>query len=202
MKTSFAVVVADTVIAILAALVIFPIVFANDLDPGSGPGLIFQTLPNAFGQMPGGAFFGTLFFLLLGFAALTSAISLMEPAVAWLMEARDVRRPVAAAGIGLVIWLLGFATVASFNVLSEFTFLRGTFFDNIDYLTSNIMLPLGGFFIVVFCGWVMCQNSSADELDEEAGPTYQGWRFLARYVAPIAVLFVFLNAIGVFDGLL
>jgi NSS family neurotransmitter:Na+ symporter len=192
---------ADTVIALLAALIIFPLVFANDLDPGSGPGLIFQTLPNAFAQMPGGAFFGTLFFVLLAFAALTSAISLMEPAVAWLMEARDVRRPVAAAAIGLVIWLLGFGTVASFNLLADFKFLQGTIFDNLDYLTSNIMLPLGGLAITIFCGWVMCRNTSADELNVGAGRIYALWHFSTRYLAPVAVVLVFLNAIGVLDWL-
>ena len=197
-KTSVAVVCADTAIAILACLVIFPIVFANGLDPTSGPGLVFQTLPLAFGQMPGGPFFAGLFFLLLGFAALTSAVSLMEPAVVWLMETRDFRRSVAASLVGLVIWALGFLTVLSFNVLSGFTFLKGTFFDNLDFLTSNIMLPLGGLAITVFCGWVMCTSASASELDPEVGSGYKAWRFLARYVAPVAVVLVFLNAIGVF----
>ncbi len=198
-KTSFAVVCADTLIAILAGLVIFPIVFANGLDPTSGPGLIFQTLPLAFGQMPGGLFFATLFFLLLAFAALTSALSLMEPAVVWLMESRDFRRPVAAAVVGLVIWSLGFLTVLSFNVLSDFTFLKGTFFDNLDFLTSNIMLPLGGLAITVFCGWVMCKDASAMELDPDVGSGYDVWRFLSRYVAPVAVVLIFLNAVGVFN---
>jgi len=198
-KTSFAVVCADTAIAILAGLVIFPIVFANGLDPTSGPGLIFQTLPLAFGQMPGGLFFATLFFVLLSFAALTSAISLMEPAVVWLMEAKDFGRPVAASVVGLVIWALGFLTVLSFNRLSGFTFLKGTFFDNLDFLTSNIMLPLGGLAITVFCGWVMCTHSSASELDPEAGSTFRVWRLLSRYVAPVAVVLVFLNAVGLFS---
>jgi len=196
-KTSFAVVCADTAIAILAGLVIFPIVFANGLDPTSGPGLIFQTLPLAFSQMPGGMIFATLFFVLLAFAALTSAISLMEPAVVWLMEAKDFRRPVAASAVGLVIWALGFLTVLSFNRLSDFKFLKGTFFDNLDFLTSNIMLPLGGLAITVFCGWVMCKSSSANELDPEAGDAYRVWRLLTRYGAPVAVILVFLNAIGV-----
>jgi len=197
-RTSFAVVCADTAIAILAGLVIFPIVFANGLDPTSGPGLIFQTLPLAFAQMPGGLYFASMFFMLLAFAALTSAISLMEPAVVWLMEGRDFRRPVAASLVGLIIWVLGFLTVLSFNHLSDFTFLKGTFFDNLDYLTSNIMLPLGGLAITVFCGWVMCTSSSAEELDPEAGDAYRIWRLLSRYIAPVAVVLVFLNAIGVF----
>jgi NSS family neurotransmitter:Na+ symporter len=82
--------------------------------------------------------------------------------------------------------------------LSEVRFFRGTFFDNLDFLTSNILLPLGGLAIVVFAGWVMCQNSTAEEIDPAAGGGYQLWRFLARYVAPVAVVMIFLNAIGVF----
>ena len=204
--TSIAVVCADTGIAILAGLVIFPIVFANGLDPNAGPGLIFETLPLAFGQLPGGAIFGALFFLLLAFAALTSGISLMEPAVAWIMENHGLGRVQAATLVGGVVWVLGFTTVLSFNRLSNFQFWNGTIFDNIDFLTSNILLPLGGLLITVFAGWVMCQNSSADELDETAGPLFRLWRFLARYVAPVAVLLIFLNAIGlltpIFDALI
>ena len=197
--TSVAVVCADTAIAILAGLVIFPIVFANGLDPNAGPGLIFETLPLAFGQLPGGAIFGALFFLLLAFAALTSGISLMEPAVAWIMENRGVGRAPAAMLVGGVVWVLGFMTVLSFNRLSDFRFWNGTIFDNMDFVTTNIMLPLGGLFITLFAGWVMCQNSSADELDETAGSLYRLWRFLARYVAPVAVLLIFFNAIGLLE---
>jgi len=198
-QTSIAVVIADTAIAILAGLVIFPIVFANGLDPAEGPGLVFQTLPLAFGQLPGGSLFGALFFLLLSFAALTSAISLMEPAVAWMIERHRLSRPVAAWLVGLIIWLLGFLTVLSFSTLQDMIFLKGTFFDNFDYLTTNIMLPLGGLLITLFAGWVMCGNSSSDELDPAAGYLYKAWRLLARYVTPVAVLLVFLNAIGAFQ---
>ena len=196
-KISIAVVIADTAIAILAALVIFPIVFANGLDPGAGPGLIFQTLPLAFGQMTGGLVFGTLFFVLLSFAAWTSAIGLIEPGCAWLVEHRGLTRPQAALLIGSVIWLLGFATVFSFNLWGEMQFWRGTVFDNLDHLASNIMLPLGGLAITVFAGWVMARNSTADELDCGTGPLYKTWRFLARLVAPVGVVLVFLSAIGV-----
>jgi NSS family neurotransmitter:Na+ symporter len=198
--TGFAVVCGDTVIAILAGLVIFPIVFAHDLDPAEGPGLIFQTLPLAFGQMPAGGFFGCLFFVLLCFAALTSAVSLMEPAVVWMIENFKLSRPAATVRVGLIIWLLGFATVLSFSGLSEFRFLKGTIFDNLDYLASNILLPLGGLFITIFAGWVMCENSSADELDPKAGFLYRSWLFLSRWVAPIAVVLVFLNATGLLDS--
>jgi NSS family neurotransmitter:Na+ symporter len=198
-QTSIAVVIADTGVALLAGLVIFPIVFANGLDPAEGPGLVFQTLPLAFGQMPGGMIIGTLFFLLLSFAALSSAISIIEPTVAWLVETSGLRRSSAAILAGSMVWGLGFLTILSFGSLAEFKFLRGTFFDNIDFLTTNVMLPLGGLFITLFAGWVMCRNSSADELDANAGPIYRTWRGLARYVAPVAVALVFLNAVGVFS---
>ena len=197
-KTAAAIVAADTGIALLAGLVIFPIVFANGLDPAIGPGLIFQSLPLAFGQLPGGAFVATAFFVLLTFAAWTSAISLMEPGVAWLIEALRLGRTAAAWSLGGVIWLLGFLSVFSSNLLSGVTFLRGTFFDNLDYLTANIMLPLGGLAIVFFAGWIMSQNSTAAEIDPQAGKGYRAWRFLARWVAPVAVVLVFLNVIGLF----
>jgi NSS family neurotransmitter:Na+ symporter len=195
-KASATVVTADTFIALIAGLAIFPIVFANGLSPGSGPGLVFETLPLAFGNMTGGAVFATVFFLLLSFAAWTSAIGLMEPATAWLVERFRLSRAGAALVIGIAIWALGFGTVLSFNVLSETTFLAGTLFDNLDFLTSNIMLPLGGLLITVFAGWVMCANSTSEELGG-AGALYRVWRFLARWIAPVAVILVFLNAVGV-----
>ena len=197
---SAAVVIADTSIAMLAGLVIFPLVFANGLDPADGPGLVFDTLPLAFGQMSGGVFFSTIFFVLLSFAAWTSAIGLMEPAVAWLVEHFSKTRAQAAVMIGLLIWVLGFGSVVSFNVLADFKFYKGTIFDNVDHLTSNVMLPLGGLFIVIFAGWVMCRNSTADELGG-AGVVYRLWRFLARIVAPVGILFVFLKAVGLLPDL-
>jgi NSS family neurotransmitter:Na+ symporter len=197
---STAVAIADTMIAIVAGLVIFPLVFANNLDPADGPGLVFITLPLAFGQMPGGVFFSTVFFVLLTFAAWTSAISLMEPAVAWIVERFNRTRAQAAVIIGLLIWTAGFGTVLSFNVLADFKFWRGTIFENLDHLTINIMLPLGGMLIVIFAGWVMCRNSTADELGGSGG-VYKLWRFLARVVAPIGILFVFLKAVGLLPPL-
>ena len=191
---SAAVVTADTGIAILAGLVIFPLVFANGLDPADGPGLVFQTLPLAFGQMAGGVFFSTIFFVLLAFAAWTSAIGLMEPAVAWVVEHFSKSRSQATFLVGGLIWLIGFGSVLSFNVLADTTFLAGTLFDNVDYLTSNIMLPLGGLLITIFAGWVMCRNSTADELGSSGG-LYKAWRLLARFIAPIGILFVLINAV-------
>ena len=191
---SVAVVTADTSIAILAGLAIFPLIFANNLDPADGPGLVFVTLPLAFGQMAGGVFVSTIFFVLLAFAAWTSAIGLMEPAVAWIVERFNRTRAQAAVMIGLTVWFVGIGSVLSFNVLADFKFLAGTIFDNIDYLTSNIMLPFGGFLIVVFAGWVMCRNSTSDELGS-SGTWFRVWRFLARFVAPVGILFVLAHAV-------
>ncbi len=191
---SAAVVVADTGIAILAGLVIFPLVFANGLSPADGPGLVFQTLPLAFGKMAGGVIFSTVFFVLLVFAAWTSALGLVEPAVAWLVEQFGKTRAEAAIIVGLLIWAIGFGSVLSFNVLSDVTFLAGTIFDNIDYLTSNILLPVGGLLIVIFAGWIMCRNSTSDELGG-AGSLYKAWRVLARYLAPIGILLILGNAV-------
>ena len=194
-NASVAVVLADTAIAMLAGLVVFPLVFANGLDPAEGPGLVFVTLPLAFGQMAGGVLFATIFFVVLMFAAWTSALGLVEPGVSWVVENYHRTRSQAAVMVGGLIWLLGLGTVFSFNLLADLIFLRGTIYENVDYLTSNILLPLGGLLITVFAAWVMCRNSSADELGGTGRP-YKSWRFLARYVAPAAIVLVFLQAVG------
>jgi neurotransmitter:Na+ symporter, NSS family len=198
-RTAFSVVAADTVVALLAGLAIFPIVFGFGISPDEGPGLVFHSLPIAFGQMPGGLFFGTLFFLLLVFAAWTSSISLMEPAVAWVVENKGLSRAAATLGVGGIIWFLGIGTVLSFNLWSEITFLAGTIFHNVEMLTQNILLPLGGFLIAVFAGWVMSRASTSEELDLGVGVRYKAWLFFIRFVAPLAVILAFLHALGVFD---
>lgn len=195
-SSAMTVVLADTLVAIMAGLVIFPIMFANGLDPASGPGLVFEALPLAFGQMPGGVFFGTLFFLLVSFAAWTSSIGLIEPAVAWIVETFYRPRTEAAILVGIAAWLLGLGTVFSFSIWQDKLFWQGTVFDNLEYVSTNILLPLGGLLITVFAGWVLCRNSSSEELDIGTGPLYRGWRLMARFVAPIAVVFVFLHATG------
>ncbi len=197
-RTSVTVAVSDTLVAIIAGLAIFPIVFANGLPPAQGAGLIFKTLPIAFGQMPGGGFFGTLFFLLLVFAAWTSAISLIEPAVAWLVENHGYSRVHAAVTSAMVTWFIGLGTVFSFNIWADFRVFGRNFFELMDYLTANIMLPLGGLLIAVFAGWLMSENSSRDELQLQDRHSYSIWHFLVRYVTPVGVMAVFLNVIEVF----
>ncbi len=205
--TSFQVAIADTLVALLAGLAIFPIVFANGLEAGQGPGLIFNTLPLAFGQMPGGIIFGTLFFILLVFAAWTSAISLIEPAVAWMIEKFSISRLTSSLICGAVTWAIGLGTVFSFNNWNKIelfngTFLEGkSFFDLLDYATSNIMLPLGGILICIFAAWLMHESSQRDELKIKHEGAYQLWRFLARYITPIGVILIFLHVIGVLEKL-
>lgn len=187
---------ADTIVALLAGMAIFPIVFANGLEPGSGPGLIFQTLPIAFGNMTAGWLFGVMFFVLLVFAALSSSISLIEPAVAWLVENKDMSRRTASIWSGIVTWLVGVAVAFSFNIWSEITVFDKSVFDLLDYLTANLMLPIGGFCIAVFSGWVMKKEHSQEEL-ELFGLTYDLWHYLVKFIAPAAVFIVFLHVLGV-----
>lgn len=194
-KTSIIISVADTVVALLAGMAIFPLVFANGLEPGAGPGLIFKTLPLAFGHMDGGTLFGTMFFILLVFAAWTSAISLIEPLVAWLVENKGVNRIWAAVVSGIGAWLLGVGTLLSFNKWSDVKWFDKTIFDLLDYLTANIMLPLGGFFIALFAAWIMKREMSKDELAIKDNNMFELWYFLVRYVTPVAVVVVFLKAI-------
>ena len=197
--TSFIIAMADTSVAILAGMAIFPIVFAYGLEPAAGPGLVFQVLPLALGNIPGGTFFATLFFVLLVFAAWTSAISLVEPAVAWLVENHGMNRVMASAWVGIGVWLLGIGSMLSFNIWSDVKILGGlNFFDLLDFLTSNIMLPLGGLLIAVFAGFFLSRAVSREEL-KLSEAQYQLWHFLVRFIAPVAVAVIFLNAIGLLD---
>jgi NSS family neurotransmitter:Na+ symporter len=197
-KTALLIAGADTLVALMAGIVIFPIVFSNNLHPDSGPGLIFQTLPIAFGSMTGGWLMGILFFVMLVIAALTSSISLIEPAVAWLVENRGFSRVKACVWSGSLTWLLGLGTVFSFNVWSNVKLFDRTIFQLLDYLTANLMLPIGGFCIAVFAGWIMKRQHSEQELNMATELDYIRWKVLISYVAPCAVFFVFLHVIGIF----
>lgn len=195
-RTTLFVALADTGVGLLVGLAIFSLVFANGLEPAAGPGLIFQTLPIAFGKMPGGAFIGTLFFLLVAFAAWTSAISLVEPAIAWLTENTRLTRLQAAWLIGLTDWVLGIAVLLSFNAWKDVRLLFGlNIFDTLDKLTTTILLPLGGLLMALFAGWVMKTRHVQEELNIGAGP-YRLWRFTLRFVSPLAIIAIFLYLFG------
>ena len=192
LRTARTVVILDTVIAIAAGLAIFPIVFANGLDPASGPGLIFVTLPLAFGNITGGVILGTMFFLLLTFAALTSAISLLEPVVELVEERTPLSRAGATVVAGIATWALGIAALLSFNLWSEVTIIGLNVFDLLDKLTSKFMLPLTGLGAILFAAWCLDRDSVRKELGlGELG--FSVWNLVSRYVAPAGVLIVFVS---------
>lgn len=194
-KTVLTVAILDTVVALVAGLAIFPIVFANEaIEPGAGPGLLFVSLPIAFGSMEGGVIFGTVFFILISVAAWSSAISLIEPAVAWLVETKLFGRFWANILMGSIAWTIGLGTVYSFNDWSgpEYQFFGFTFFDFVDFLTSQIMLPLGGMFIAIFAGWCMHKTHVRNEMSHESQEVFDAWRVMIRYISPVLVGLVFI----------
>ncbi|OWV31720.1 sodium-dependent transporter [Halomonas campaniensis] len=194
LQTARTVIIMDTVIALGAGLAIFPIVFANSLDVASGPGLIFVTLPLAFGNMGGGTILGLMFFLLLTFAALTSAISLLEPVVEFIEERTPLSRVMATVVAGVGAWLLGIAALLSFNVWSEPLLFELGVFDLLDTLTSKIMLPLTGLGAILFTAWCLERSSVEDELGLSAtGKSV--WNIIARYIAPAGVIAVFVTGL-------
>ncbi|MDP4535271.1 sodium-dependent transporter [Alkalimonas collagenimarina] len=205
-KTSMLIALVDTCVAIVAGLAIYPLVFQYGLTPSEGPGLIFVTLPIAFGSMPFGTLFGTLFFVMLVFAAFTSAIAMIESTVAWLVERKGLSRLMATVTTGGSLWLVGLLTVFSFSGAGWATFTitifgktLSSYFEVVDYLTSAIMLPLGGLAVAIFVGWTMKRKVTVEELNTSA-LAYGIWRFAIRWFTPIAVAVVFLHLIGVLDG--
>ena len=188
LSTTTTIVIADTLVAILACLMIFPILFSFNLDLAEGPGLIFKTLPIAFAQMPGGAIIGLIFFVLLFIAAWTSALSLLEPGVAYLVERNDWTRAKAATIIATATWLLGLATVFSFNIWQEVKLWGLTPFALIDRLTSHITLPLGGLLIILFVGWVLPATISKQQFNLQTHGYHRIWWLGVRYFCPLLLL--------------
>ncbi len=188
----------DGLASMLAGLAIFPIVFQYGLSPAEGPGLIFMTLPIAFGKMPGGGVIGALFFLLLVFAALTSSISLLESIIAHFEETTRLGRKKITIYAGVVLWLVGLGSVFSFNIWSGFTplsFIKPlegkTIFGIIDYFGSNLLMPIGGILMAVIAGWLLSRQSTHAELDPPNENIFMVWRILIRFVAPATVAAIF-----------
>lgn len=183
----------DTLVALVAGIIIFTIVFGNGMEPAAGPSLMFQTLPIAFSQMPGGLILGTVFFVLVVIAAWSSAISLAEPAVAWAVETTGLSRLQAALIVGVSAWLLGVACALSLNIWGDIKIFDNNIFDFFDKLTTNIMLPLGGLLICVFVGWVMDRAIVRAEVDIEHPTIYKAWFYLVRFISPVGVAVVMIN---------
>jgi NSS family neurotransmitter:Na+ symporter len=201
-KSALIIAGADTLVALLAGLMIFPLVFGNNLDPGSGPGLIFRTLPTAFAEMPGGRVFGVVFFILLAFAAVTSLIAIIEPIVRFSEGRWNMKRRNGVLVFGALAWAIGLLTVFSFNIWSE-TYPLGSFdaltgktpFDLIDYFTANLMMPLGGILMALFVGWRIKPSVLAEDLSFGNTVLFNIWLWMIRVVVPLAILWVLYSSI-------
>ena len=190
--SSFTVASLDTLIAMLAGLAIFPIIFAFNLEPNSGPGLVFVSMLSAFNQMQFGQFIGPLFFILLSVAALSSSISLLEPGVAYLSEEGILSRKRSAEIISFFIWVLGIGSALSFNTWSDVDIISGkNFLDSMDFIANQILLPLGGMLIAIFVGWFMKETLIKDEIGNTNTTLYLMWRFFVKFVAPLCVGYIF-----------
>ncbi len=188
-RSAFYIALGDTLVAILAGFVIFPLVFSFGLEPASGPGLIFQTLPIAFSQLPAGVVIGSSFFILLTFAALTSAISLLEVVVAYFIDEQGWRRRPTTWIMGGIIFLCGVPSA-----------LWSPVFDFMDQLATNFLLPFGAFLIACFVGWVLNRKEKQEEFKqgEICKAPFLVWSFLIRYVSPIAVGIIFIHLLRLF----
>ena len=187
-STAVSVVIADTAVAIIAGVAIFPAVFAFGIAPDEGPELVYKTLPVIFNNMPGGLIWAFMFFLLLCFAALTSTISMLEVIVAYFSEQLNISRRRAAILSMLSVSLLGIICTLSPEVFGVFN------------ASPDLMLPLGGFFIVVFIGWFLSKDTTKNELSSDGkykAGYYKLFMFLVKFVAPLAIALLF--ALGVYS---
>ena len=190
LKTSVSIAAADTLIAVLAGVAIFPAVFAFGMSPASGPSLVYEVLPNVFNALPLGILFATLFFVLLTIAALTSTISLLEILVSWAVEELHMKRIVATVFCSVLVFAIGVLCSLSFGPLSDVTVGGLTIFGIFDKLTATYFMPIGALALTLFVGWQMPSADSFDELSN--GGTlkctyYKIWLFTVRYLAPIAL---------------
>jgi NSS family neurotransmitter:Na+ symporter len=193
----------DTGVAIVAGVCIFSIVFATGQSPDVGPSLIFQTLPVVFTKMTGGYLFSILFFIALGLAALTSTVSLLEVVTAYFVDEKGWKRQNAVIVFGTLAFIIGIPSALSFNALADFKILGLTFFSLTEFISSNLMLPIGGFFISIFVGWLWGLDKvkefvrhGSESLFDKYRWLFPFWVFILKYLAPILILIVLLSSIG------
>lgn len=206
LKSCVPVVIMDTLVSLLASIAVFTIVFSVGMSPDSGPGLIFHTLPLVFSQIPGGYLLAFLFFLLVVLAALTSEISALEPAIAYLMDEWGWKRHTAVLAAGSGAFLLGVPCALSTSVLKDTFFFGETFLDATAFLASNILIPIGGFFAVLMVGWIWGFPNAINQLKLGASNLFEKHRWIRTYfwfcfkfTAPILIGIVFLHALGLFS---
>ena len=186
----------DTLVALIAGLVIFSIVFVNpSIESSAGPGLMFVSLPVAFGNMLGGLFFGTIFFVLVTLAAWSSSISLIEPAIAYLIESKGYSRLMASLALGFIAWIIGLGSVFSFNIWAEEKIAGFNFFELIDFITANIMLPLSGLLVAILIGWKIQSKMVEDQLLSDSRRLFFTWQWAIKFISPLAVIIVLIMGI-------
>jgi len=185
---------ANLLSALLAGLVIFPVVFGSGLDPAGGPGLMFVTLPLAIGGMPGSYWFGLAFFILVFFAAFTSSVGMFQPFVGWATDLGRWSRARVAVWTGIGVWIFGITAVLSFNIWEDFhplafipVLAERNFFGILDYTVSNVFLPLNAFLIALFVGWVYSRSRVREEIGLRNPLGSNLWTFGVRYLAPVAL---------------
>jgi neurotransmitter:Na+ symporter, NSS family len=203
LKSCFPAVIMDTIVSLLSAIAVFTIVFSVGIQPDSGPGLIFHTLPWVFSQIPGGYLVSIMFFLLVSLAALTSEISALEPTISYLVDERGWKRHNAVLGAGIGAFLLGIPCALSSSVLKDFKLFGSNSLDLMANLASNILIPVGGLLAVILVGWVWGFHNVLDELKKGSNSLYERRPLLVsyfkigiKYTAPILIILVFLNALG------
>jgi NSS family neurotransmitter:Na+ symporter len=200
-QTAFSVSITDVMMSVLAGVAIFPAVFSFGMAPEQGPGLVFVVLPAIFQQMTGGVYFALLFFVLVAIAGITSIISLIEVIVAYVIEEFKLKRVVATAVSTGLACVLGVLTTLSFGPLKHIKLFNQSIFDNADFFASNILLTLGAFFTVVFLGWSYDIKQTKDELSNQGTlkvRLFPVFVFIIRFIAPVAILLVFLRGVGAF----
>ena len=197
-NTSLWIAVCDSLVAILAGIVIFPAVFAFGMDPASGPELVYIVLPNVFNSMPGGVIFAVIFFLLLGIAALTSTISLLEILVAAAVEELHWTRRRASLVCSLVVFVIGAFCTLSFGPLKDAKLFGFTIFDLFDRITASYLMPIGALMLTIFLGWFMPKVEVRDELSNGGAlkaRAFELYYFVLRYVAPLALIVILITGI-------
>lgn len=199
----------DTSIALIAGIAIFTSVFATGLDPNAGPGLIFHTLPVVFTKMPGGFVFSILFFVLLTIAAITSAISLLEVITAYFVDERKWKRHRAVVIFGTIVFIIGIPSALSYNMMADIYIFNLNFFDFMDFIAANILLPLGGFLMAIFIGYIWGMDKVLSELKNGAEKLFDNypmlfvfWKIFIKYFAPVFIFLVLLHSTGILDSII
>ena len=204
-KLTVQVAIADTLIALMAGVVIFPAVFAFNMQPNAGPGLIFITLPAVFEQMPMGNLISVLFFLLITIASITSTISLMEVSIAFVMETFQVKRKGATIGIALGLFTLAIPSVLSFGIWQHIQIGGRGFFDLFDFTASNIFLPIGGILVCIYAGWIIGMKNIKEGVTNGGKVKFKGERFytfIIKYIAPFIIFIILLFSTGILTKLM